>query len=45
MSTIRERLGLTNVADSSLIRKRLGLSDYVSKPTTAFIPKTINYEN
>lgn len=44
MSTIRERLGLTNVADSSLIRKRLGLSDYVSKPTTAFIPKTINYE-
>ena len=44
MSTIRERLGLTNVADSSLIRKRLGLSDYVSKPTIAFIPKTINYE-
>ena len=44
MSTIRERLGLTNVADSSLIRKRLGLSDYVSKPTTAFIPKTINYK-
>ena len=42
MSTIRERLGLTNVADSSSIRERLGLSDYVSKPQPIFTPKVAN---